>query len=363
MSGFSEVDASAVAAGVARSLGLPNDVAPIGPEALAAILRAIATVISPCSSNTLADTCVGLLRGLLPRDSAKQRIVDMIRLMVAYGDLVEAPDREPTLVRRTVIYPAAPAFVLRTNGDALLMGTAMLGSLPLPASLMEAVVFAGHTRRLPASADVDLLRSAGFIEWPRDLWLRTPSEEPAESYKGHFDELLESMPAQPLDEPELELLDFEMPVENFIRRRRSPRSQDTGHYVARRPQKYGAPLWCYVALEGGLLTRLVDLPAATETRSTRDTALRLQCAIDACREGPQFFRRIDMGEFVALAFYGPMPAWAERQWDQLSQLDASVVEPAEKQAPGSLFVRVFGRNDVQEEEAFCHRMLWLTRRD
>jgi len=320
-------------------------------------------VISPCSSNALADTCVGLLRGLIPWDGAKQRIVDMIRLMIAYGDLVEATDSEPTLVRRMVIYPAAPAFVMRANGDALLMGTAMLGSMPLPASLMEAVVFAGHTRRLPADADIDLLRNAGFVEWPRDLWLRTPSEEPAESFKGHFDGLLESTPAQHLDEPELELLDFEMPVENFVRRRRSPQSHDTGHYVARRPQKYGAPLWCYVALERGSPIRLADLPATLETRSTRDTALRLQCAIDACRGGPQFFRRIDMGDFVALVFYGPMPSWAERQWDQLSHLDANVIERAEKQAPGSLFVRVFGRNDVAEEEAFCCRMLWLTRRD
>src|SRR6185295_17906791 len=119
-------------------------------------------------------------------------------------------------------------------------------------------------------------------------WLRAPS---AESFAEHFsrlDRLLDL--AEPSREiPGLSLLDPEQSVRYYRGRWAEPRSQ-SGRFVARRSQAYGADLWCYVQLREGHPERLIDFPTQGSQWRGCDEAWRLQMAVDARRGAPQRFR-------------------------------------------------------------------------
>src|SRR5262249_14403485 len=89
---------------------------------------------------------------------------------------------------------------------------------------------------------------------------------------------------------ELTILDPAEPVTYYWGRWRSVRPNDSGDFVGRRPQEYGARLWCLVRIDGGTPIRLVDLPIDDATASGWDEAWRLQAAIDAERGTPQVYR-------------------------------------------------------------------------
>ncbi len=60
--------------------------------------------------------------------------------------------------------------------------------------------------------------------------------------------------------------------------------------VARRPQAYGADLWCIVELDGGRPVRLLDVTSAGDLRRPSDIAWRIQMAQDALAGRRQVFR-------------------------------------------------------------------------
>ncbi|MBL0171543.1 MAG: hypothetical protein IPP90_12575 [Gemmatimonadaceae bacterium] len=88
----------------------------------------------------------------------------------------------------------------------------------------------------------------------------------------------------------------------------------SGKFVGRRPQAYGAPLWCYVELSDGRPVHLLDLHTS-EWRGC-DQAWLLQMALDANAGHPQQFgaELADSGA-VVLRFFGPVPSWWQRRWD------------------------------------------------
>src|SRR5690606_8050599 len=124
------------------------------------------------------------------------------------------------------------------------------------------VEYAGHVRRLrPLSANEDLrgeLRQLGLIELSSDMWLKQPKRRSALEWLAAADRVLDAaLPSR--DIPGLLLLDPAKPVQYYRGRWTEPKNQ-TGRFVARRRQAYGADLWCYIQVTNGHPERLIDLP-------------------------------------------------------------------------------------------------------
>ena len=76
------------------------------------------------------------------------------------------------------------------------------------------------------------------------------------------------------------------PVRYYKGRWREPIASD-GIFVARRPQAYGAPVWCAVELADGVPQAVLDLPIDSSIAPGWDDARKLQAALDAERGSPR----------------------------------------------------------------------------
>lgn len=338
-----------------RELGLdPEGLDLMTPEGLAGALRRAASYLCPCSAATLVRAVVRPLRGLVPDlDHARELVEDTLDAMVAHGDLLEQPEvQDGAQSARVLLYAAPVSFVVRHSGLVVLLGVAADQLSPLPSELERRIQYLGHIRRLsPSSASEDLrgeLRELGLLELTSDAWLRGPKSRTASQLLAANDRALDAV-APSRDIPGLVLLDPTKPVRYYRGRWIEPRAQ-TGRFVARREQAYGADLWCYVQLTNGQPERMIDLPQRGSRWRGCDEAWHLQMAIDAHRGGAQRFRVTPSGQAVVIEFFSPAPAWARRRWDAIG-------EPVP--TTGGLFAYRIPKAEIEEERRFVHEALWL----
>jgi hypothetical protein len=338
-------------------LGLdPSVVDLTAVESLAAALRRAAGFLCPCSERTLVRAVVRPMEALVPHlEEIQDSVEATLEALVAHGDLLEQRELggDPETRSGVLLYAAPPSFVPRFNGGALLLGIAPEELSPLPRELEARVEHRNHVRRLPPDVCDDLrteLNRLGLVELSFEAWLKAPPPETPERHVARMDALLDGAPAAHAI-PGLLLLDSTKPVRYYRGRWTEPRGQ-TGRFVARRDQAYGAPLWCYVQTREGLPERFLDLPLPSSRARGCDEAWRLQLAIDALRRQPQQFRlRPGPVGTRILEFFSPLPLWARRRWDALG-------EPV--LCAGCLFAYRVNENEVDEEARFIFENLWLT---
>lgn len=345
-----EVQSQSVAA-----LGLdPTTHALTSSASIAAALRRSASFLCPCAGSTLVRSVLSPLRGLVEDYAAAKTVIeDTLEQLIAHGDLFEY--RDPTTSAgsaATILYAAPCGFVPRASGSVVLLGVSADQSSALPDELEARVVHNGHVRRLmprPAENLRDDLAQLGLIEVPYDRWLKEPATESPSQHVSRLDDRLQK--AQPSGEmPELMLLDPEKPVGFYPARWVEPKKQ-TGRFVARRKQAYGAPVWCYVQLNGGRPQRFVDFPSAGSRWRGCDEAWRLQMAIDAVRQNPQRFSiRHSRPGMQNLELFSPIPMWAQRRWDAVGQ---------RTKPPGCLLAFEFPEAELGEEVRYARDALWL----
>jgi hypothetical protein len=338
-----------------RELGLDPDALDLTtPEGLAGALRRAASYLCPCSAATLVRAVVRPLRGLvLDLDKVKELVEGTLEAMISHGDVLEQPevqDGAPTA--RVLLYAAPASFVVRQSGLVVLLGVVADQLSPLPSELERRIQYLGHVRRLiPSSPTEDLrgeLRQLGLLELSSDAWLKGPKSCTASQAVATSDRALDVvLPSR--DIPGLLLLDPTKPVRYYRGRWSEPKTQ-TGRFVARRQQAYGADLWCYVHLTNGQPERMIDLPQRGSQWRGCDEAWHLQMAIDAQRGAPQRFRVTPSGDAVVLEFFSPVPAWARRRWDAIGEPIPSA---------GSLFAYRIPRAEIDEERRFVREALWL----
>jgi hypothetical protein len=324
-------------------------------EAIAGALRRTASYLCPCAAATLVRGVVRPLRGLVDDlESVKVLVEETLEAMIAHGDILEYRDVEESSGHgtATLLYAAPAAFVARKSGTMILLGIASDRISALPDDLDARIEYVNHLRRLSQAPGEDLsadLVQLGLIELSCDNWLRPPPAETPDQHVSRLDRLLDA--ARPSrDVPGLLLLDPERSVRYYRGRWVEPRSQ-SGRFVARRSQAYGAHLWCYVQLRNGNPERLIDLPIAGSRWRGCDEAWYLQMAIDAKRREPQRFRvRPGPGGTRVMEFFSPGPMWARRRWD-------AVGEPVP--SSGSLFAYRLAEAELAEELRFVREALWL----
>lgn len=316
-------------------------------------LRRAVSALAPCSRAEALRFARQPLAGLLSKpDEWFEAVLDAL---IAYGDILEVTpqDQDDWRIGKLVLRPAPPSFVRRANGDLIVLGVAGDQPTALLGELGESVEHRGTLRTLAQplpSGTTDLLKALGLIELAESVWLRAP---PTASAKSHSDqirsEVLKTEVAMaPLEG--LSVLDPAAPVKFYSGRWRPPAASDSGIYVARRQQLFGLRPWCLVELVKGQPRRLQDLVATDDRERPCDLAWRIQAAFDASAGRPQLVRPARTEGAVALEFFSPLPAFAERR----------LAVKGEKSARrGCLFAYLLPPTAAPEELAALSEKLWL----
>ena len=291
----------------------------------------------------------------LPADEAAlaPRIDDAIEALTVAGDLLELDDvvAEDAEVRQTWVFAAPPGFVMRPSGRVFLFGVVRDQDAFLPSSLGSRVVNNGFTRWIDARPGEDLageLREQGLQQLSESAWLRSPRAVSPAAMVSRVQRLLgRGGGITPIES--LKILDPARPVTYYPDRWVAPTSQ-TGTFVGRRPQEFGAPMWCLVRLEAGVPAGLLDLPFEKTRWRGCDTAWHLQMAIDHCRDSPQRYRRRAETRSVRLDLFSPLPQWSQRRLAVFGEA---------LRRDGSLLSYRLPPAEARTEEEFLRERLWL----
>ena len=324
---------------------------------LAALARHAAGIHCPCSRSTLRASLLESLHFLVPdEDSLPEHIDSAIENLIICGDLLELNDiaTDDPEAKGTWVFAASPGFVMRPSGGIFLFGIVPDQDAFLPRPLAARVKHEGFARIIPPTSrgDEDLiaeLSELGVRQLDETAWLKSPQKETPEQMLSRFQRELQSQPPSGTVEG-LKILDPAKPVNYYNGRWTTPRDQ-TGEFVSRRPQEFGAQIWCFTKIEAGRLIRLLDLPLGKSRWRGCDEAWHLQMAIDRCRGAPQLYRRQPSGDDVRLDFFSPLPKWSQRRLMIFGR-------PTVRER--SLMSYLLPRSEVETEEQFLNEHLWLS---
>lgn len=338
-----------------RSLELDEEsIDLISPEGLSASLRRAASFLCPAAPRELVDAVLAVLRPL-HGDATPSRddLMDQLDLLISGGDLLELRQVESLTTRLLFLGP--PSYVEREPGQYLVFGVRPFGTSLVGTSLRSEVLYESQTRIIqldPATAAAQFA-ALGLHEINRDRWVAKPAPIVARDLVRRLTQQV-SIAGRAGDVEGLMILDPVAPVRFYRGRWRTLDGTETGDFVARRPQAYGADLWCFVRVIEGLPQQLIDFPVDHPALPGRDEAWRLQAAIDAVRQEPQIFRFRSIQNntsHIIADFFGPIPGWAERYLE--------LVGLAVQRADRSLFsyrVPLKAKPDLQK---FLTDMLWM----
>ena len=353
---ITEIKPDDVLVGCRRTLGLSENHRELLDEVLlAALLRHSAGIHCPCSRTTLRASLLESLTYLSEdKQTLSERIDTIIEGLIVGGDLLELSDvaTDDPEIKGTWVFAAPPSFVVRPSGSIFLLGIVPDQDTFLPQALTARISHEGFTRVIIQEPGEDLaadLREHGMQELSESTWLKCPRAERPEAMLAQYKRELSLQPPSGAIE-DLHILDPTKPVAYYRGRWTTPRSQ-TGTFIARRPQEFGAPLWCFAKLEAGSAVQILDLPLRKTRWRGCDVAWHLQMAIDFCRQTPQHYRRQDVGNEGRIDFFSPLPQWAQRRLMILGH-------PCRPEQ--SLMSYLLPSAEAKDEEQFLREQLWLS---
>lgn len=338
-------------------LGLDgNSEGPLDTALLACSLRRAAAFRCPCSPRALVEDAERALAGLVPDGEAlRQTLEEVLNLLLSVGDLIEGEGEENGGRRTRAIYGAPLSYIRRCTGTFFILGVFIDGIPPFTDDLRQRLRHRGHLRFLTALVGTEdeiaeELEACGYFEMPLKQWLRTPKIEPASVWKRKYEALLDRAPACG-EIAGLLVLDPERDRRYYPGRWVEP-GRRSGRFVGRRPQRWGAGLWVYVELQGGVPTRFVDLPVLSDRWRGCDEAWHLQAALDHEYGRPQVVQLEPLAGTTdrRLRFYSPVPLWAQRRLDCFGRREA---------VRGCLFAYRLPEAEACQEVGFLGQAMWL----
>lgn len=357
---ITEISAAEVVRSSREALGLQALSADaIDDTLLAASIRRAAGILCPCSPSTLVTAVLESLQYLFESsdDDMEERITDTVEALIIGGDLLELNQvtTDDPDAKGTWVFSAPPGFVARPGGNVFLVGIAPDEITPLPASLNTRVTSEGFARVLTPLPDENLpsiLRDLGLVEISKSAWLKGPKLESATELHASMLRRLEEQPPSG-SVADISILDPTRAVDYYTGRWRTP-SKESGDYVARRSQAYGAHLWGFAKLVDGIVVKFLDFPLPRTRWRGCDVAWHLQMAIDQHRGRPQLYLRRPVSTGACLDFFSPLPLWAQRRLAVLGR-----PAPREK----CLISYSMPERELASEEIFLREHLWLAKRE
>jgi hypothetical protein len=352
--GVTRIDPEQVGREALEALALNADLDLQSPAALAESLRRAASFLCPTTPRALTRAVRDVLRGLPGVTSdTDAALADIVDLLVANGDLLELPVDDGTRSRRQ-LFLGPPAFVPFRQRSALLVGIRPEGAPLIGDDLLGAIEYISHVRMIRSVGDesvIDLLGAEGLIEFQLEHWLQAPRQATPGDVVGFYQSRLEAAgPSGDIDG--VQVIDPVTSVSFYRGRWRTLKPRDDGHFVARRPQAFGADLWCFAQVVGGHVSKLLDLPLQNSLSPGADEAWRLQAALDAVAAHPQRLRvRAEVSASI-IDFFSPVPSWLQRRLD--------VVGRAVPRGSGALFSYSVSSDQLGDEIRYLGEMMWLS---
>lgn len=319
-----------------------------------ATLRRLAGCHCPCSPRTLISYAIDSHRHLIDvDDSLKDKIEEIIDSLVVTGDLLELNDVTTfdETIKATWLFAAPPTFVVHPSGTAFLCGLTNDDPLPLPSELFDRVKSRGTVRTIDPLETEELtstLRELGFRQLSLETWLKSPKKETAVAHVASANAKL-PIGAPIGDTTDMRLFDWTTDKRRY-RDRWCPPSKQSGEFVVRRPQAYGADLWGYGRFRLGQLEALLDLPLPGSRLRGCDAAWRLQLAKFASEGRAQTYRTAISDGLTKFDFFFPLPLWAQRRLRTVGE---------ELQPDSCLFSYSVDMKVSDAEAAFLHDYLFL----
>lgn len=353
--GVARLDTDAVAVETVEALGLDPSIDLMSPEGLAASIRRAASFTCPTTPGVLARTVSEVLSELRGFDEeTPHEIVRLIESMLAYGDLLELPFEGSQGTRRR-LFLGPPAYVRRSGTNScLLLGIRSEGAALLSDQLGAQIEYVHHARviRLAESDPLtELMDDEGLVELQPEQWLQSPRASSPGDLVAFYTDRLHALGQS--GELELRIVDPDSSVTYYRGRWRGLTSRDNGYFVARRPQAFGADLWCFAQIDQGQVAKIIDLPLQSSLTPGADEAWRLQAAIDALASNPQRVRVSQQEQGSRqVGFFSPVPSWMQRRLDIIG-----VPCPGGR---GALFAYELPQEEVQEELDFLTERMWVS---
>ena len=324
-------------------------------EIVAESLRRAASFMCPTNSRRIVDAVVAALQPLTKESLSRVEVGEVLDRLIAWGDLIELPPSSDGDQRR--LYLGPPSYIDGGDGRYLLSGIRPFGAPLLEGDIAREIARLGHARtiKLAVESGSTVLRRAGLRAMSRERWVGTPARIAASELIGALNARLDTGPRAGHIEG-LRILDPETRPDYYAGRWREPASTDSGTYLARRPQAYGAELWSLVRLESGP-SKLLDFPLDNPLALGSDEAWRYQAAVDAERGVPQIFRVVECAapEPSLITFYSPLPRFAERYLD--------IVGTRMARTGGSLFAYSVPPDSIEATTRYLRETMWLEGRD
>jgi hypothetical protein len=340
---------------IVTRIGLASETLDLSsPEVLSELIRRAASFSCPTTPGELLRSVRGSLRALRDDEVLTDELSSLIQDLIGYGDLIELPVEDSRGIMKRHLYLAPPSVVQRSGNTCFLVGIRPEGAPLLADTLMSRVEYENYVRRLSfetGETASEICEANELQALSSDHWLAHPRPTSEVELIAEYDARLSAAgPAGTIEE--LTILDFTTPSTYYRGRWRSLRHRDAGHFVARRPQAFGADLWCYAEIEGGVVVRLLDLPVQDRLARGSDEAWRLQAAIDSVRGHPQRGRIGSVSAHTAIHFRCPLPSWAQRRLDVVG---IRLVRHA-----GYLISYSVPSVEVEEELTFLKDLMWIT---
>lgn len=325
---------------------------------LAAILRRLSDFTCPCAPSTLVSAALASVQTLVivrPSD-LKDRIEELIENLLTSGDLLELSkvtihdqgDKENWL------FVAPPGFVQRPSGRIYIFGIAPDNASFLPDSLAKRVHHLKTARFIePQEGEslADILRSFGLREISNQTWINSPKLESAQAHLQAV-KLRIAGEGRCGDIPGLTIISNSTKQVAYRERWRVPQG-DTGIFVARRPQAYGAPIWGVAELDNGKAIKFLDLPYKESRHRGCDIAWRIQLAMDYVNGTPAAYRCEWKGDGWLLHLTFPIPLWAQRKLSFIGAHDAN----SSRAQPFSFWIP---DSEIHAEKVFLNDYLWFS---
>ena len=337
----------------------PENITITSIEVLSCLVRRTSGLLCPCSRKMILRTVLQSLDGVVPDiGDMKDKVDEIIDMLVAHGDLLEHNEiTMEEITRSEIILNRAPlSFVKRDSGTCVLLGIAPDDRPVLPDFLQEQIQYNNFTRMITAEAVSDIskyLSDLGFLELTFKAWIKCPPSVAPEKHIAFMNDNLMSSIANTTEMIEgVRILDLSTAVDYYPARWFTPNEEHTGRFIGRRPQAYGADLWCYIELASGKPRRFLDLPLPGSRWRGCDEAWYLQTAIDASQGKPQHYKiRDGASDYKIFELFSPIPSWAQRRWNMVGK---SV------QNRNCLLSFQFLSNEIEEEIRFAKEHLWLS---
>lgn len=322
-------------------------------------IRRASHILAPSSQSELRASALKSLLGVGLDDDALPDLVERtLEDLLTFGEILELRGANQDAWERSkfVLRPAPPSFIMHANGMAIIVGVAGDDLTPLPSDAISRVRWQGVLRCVDPDDGEDVrtwLRELGLLELPESAWLRLPNAEDPVAYLAKWRNQF-SQQSRSGDVDGLTILGERSANGYYAGRWTDSLETRSGLHVARRPQRYGSPIWCLAELEAGRCVTFLDLTSVGDRVRPCDVAWRIQMALDAAAGTPQTYRAIQRDADTVIAFSAPVPSWAERK--------LAIVGVKAARA-GSLYTYQLPHHATPAAEKFLRELLWLAREE